>query len=256
MAARLAPAELQRHHRLPARQPRRDLARRPLRESAPAASSRSSRRSTARRAKSSAATSRSSATSRTRRRCSSRSATAARAISRRWFRSRSTASPRTTRSARKASTAWRATTASGSRSRRATTCATGAASAPSSASSLPLRAHTLNEKGERRRVLRVHPAHARRHLQPRPREVEIRREKPRAELAHRPLRVQHGAADAGGHRAGSIANPLPGFKKLMEAKRSLGGSSGAVSQIVLSDGLAAVSIFIEPMPRDPAARSR
>jgi sigma-E factor negative regulatory protein RseB len=34
----------------------------------------------------------------------------------------------------------------------------------------------------------------------------------------------------------------------MEAKRSLGSRSGSVSQIVLSDGLAAVSIFIEPMP--------
>ena len=45
-----------------------------------------------------------------------------------------------------------------------------------------------------------------------------------------------------------IANPLPGFKKLMEGKRSLVGRSGSVSQIVLSDGLAAVSIFIEPMP--------
>jgi sigma-E factor negative regulatory protein RseB len=45
-----------------------------------------------------------------------------------------------------------------------------------------------------------------------------------------------------------ISNPPAGFKKLMEAKRSLGGRTGAISQIVLSDGLAAVSIFIEPMP--------
>jgi sigma-E factor negative regulatory protein RseB len=44
-----------------------------------------------------------------------------------------------------------------------------------------------------------------------------------------------------------LSKPMPGFKKLMEAKRSLGGRTGAVSQIVLSDGLAAVSIFIEPM---------
>ena len=43
-------------------------------------------------------------------------------------------------------------------------------------------------------------------------------------------------------------DPLPGFKKLMEAKRSLRGRTGAISQIVLSDGLAAVSIFIEPIP--------
>ena len=45
-----------------------------------------------------------------------------------------------------------------------------------------------------------------------------------------------------------VTNPLPGFKKLMEAKRWLVGRSGSVSQIVLSDGLAAISIFIEPMP--------
>jgi sigma-E factor negative regulatory protein RseB len=45
-----------------------------------------------------------------------------------------------------------------------------------------------------------------------------------------------------------LSKPLPGFKKMMEAKRSLGGKPNAVSQIVLSDGLAAISIFIEPMP--------
>jgi len=43
-----------------------------------------------------------------------------------------------------------------------------------------------------------------------------------------------------------ITKPLAGFKKMMEAKRSLGGRPNAISQIVLSDGLAAVSIFIEP----------
>ncbi|MES2563240.1 MAG: MucB/RseB C-terminal domain-containing protein, partial [Pseudomonadota bacterium] len=52
-----------------------------------------------------------------------------------------------------------------------------------------------------------------------------------------------------------MSTPVPGFKKLMEAKRSLGGRPGAVSQIVLSDGLAAVSIFIEPMPRSPTTQA-
>jgi sigma-E factor negative regulatory protein RseB len=52
-----------------------------------------------------------------------------------------------------------------------------------------------------------------------------------------------------------LTSPLPGFKKLMEAKRSLVGRSSSISQIVLSDGLAAVSIFIEPMPRVQAAQS-
>jgi sigma-E factor negative regulatory protein RseB len=52
-----------------------------------------------------------------------------------------------------------------------------------------------------------------------------------------------------------LTSQLPGFKKLMEAKRSLVGKPGAISQIVLSDGLAAVSIFIEPMPRVQAAQA-
>ncbi len=45
-----------------------------------------------------------------------------------------------------------------------------------------------------------------------------------------------------------LTNSLPGFRKMMEAKRSIGGRNRAVSQIVFSDGLAAVSVFIEPMP--------
>jgi sigma-E factor negative regulatory protein RseB len=53
----------------------------------------------------------------------------------------------------------------------------------------------------------------------------------------------------------AVSRPFPGFKKMMEAKRSLGGKPGALSQIVLSDGLAAVSIFIEPMPSNPPTQS-
>lgn len=52
-----------------------------------------------------------------------------------------------------------------------------------------------------------------------------------------------------------LTTRLPGFKKLMEAKRSIGGRSGAVSQIVFSDGMAAVSVFIEPMPAEEPAPS-
>ncbi len=47
----------------------------------------------------------------------------------------------------------------------------------------------------------------------------------------------------------------PGFRKLMELKRSLAGRAGAVSHIVYSDGLAAVSVFIEPLPKILPARS-
>jgi len=51
-----------------------------------------------------------------------------------------------------------------------------------------------------------------------------------------------------------IKNQPPGFKKLTEIKRSIAGR-GAVSHIVFSDGLAAVSIFIEPMPKERPAQT-
>ena len=43
----------------------------------------------------------------------------------------------------------------------------------------------------------------------------------------------------------SIRSSPPGFRKIMEMKRTLGGNAG-VGHIVLSDGLAAISVFIEP----------
>lgn len=48
---------------------------------------------------------------------------------------------------------------------------------------------------------------------------------------------------------------LPGFKKVLETRRSLAGRSGAVSHIVISDGLAAVSVFIEPVAKTAAAQA-
>lgn len=42
-----------------------------------------------------------------------------------------------------------------------------------------------------------------------------------------------------------------GFKKLTEMMRSIGGRTSPVTHIVYSDGLAAVSVFIEPMPKSP-----
>jgi sigma-E factor negative regulatory protein RseB len=49
-----------------------------------------------------------------------------------------------------------------------------------------------------------------------------------------------------------LASELPGFRKVTELKRRL-GESGPVGQMVYSDGLAAVSVFIEPLEgrRDP-----
>jgi len=42
-----------------------------------------------------------------------------------------------------------------------------------------------------------------------------------------------------------IENPLPGFRKVLELKRGVGAAQ--VGQIVFSDGLASVSVFIEPL---------
>jgi len=44
----------------------------------------------------------------------------------------------------------------------------------------------------------------------------------------------------------SLSSELPGFRKIMELKRRLGESRQA-GQVVYSDGLAAVSVFIEPL---------
>jgi sigma-E factor negative regulatory protein RseB len=51
---------------------------------------------------------------------------------------------------------------------------------------------------------------------------------------------------------GWVLNNQPtGFKKLTEMKRSIAGRPVQVSHIVYSDGLVAVSVFIEPMPKSP-----
>lgn len=44
-----------------------------------------------------------------------------------------------------------------------------------------------------------------------------------------------------------IKDPPPGFKKVIEMKRNLSGKPMPVGHIALSDGLAAVSVFIEPV---------
>lgn len=55
------------------------------------------------------------------------------------------------------------------------------------------------------------------------------------------------AAPATPAETGWVVNNQPaGFKKTMEVKRSIAGRNGPVSHIVFSDGLTAVSVFIEP----------
>lgn len=46
-----------------------------------------------------------------------------------------------------------------------------------------------------------------------------------------------------------------GFRKLTELKRTIAGRAVAVSHIVYSDGLAAISVFIEPLPKTRPAQS-
>ncbi len=48
-------------------------------------------------------------------------------------------------------------------------------------------------------------------------------------------------------------SPLAGFRKLTEMKRSIPGRAAPVSHVVYSDGIAAVSVFLEPMPQAPPA---
>jgi sigma-E factor negative regulatory protein RseB len=60
-----------------------------------------------------------------------------------------------------------------------------------------------------------------------------------------------GAAQANLSQAGwTLRAQPPGFRKITEMTRTLGGMSG-VGHIVLSDGLAAVSVFIEPSTARP-----
>lgn len=45
----------------------------------------------------------------------------------------------------------------------------------------------------------------------------------------------------------TLSSELPGFRKVVELKRRMGDAKPPVGQLVYSDGLAAVSVFIEPM---------
>lgn len=46
----------------------------------------------------------------------------------------------------------------------------------------------------------------------------------------------------------SVNSPVPGFKLISAVQRKLGEAQGEVVHMVFSDGLAAMSVFIEPMP--------
>ena len=76
----------------------------------------------------------------------------------------------------------------------------------------------------------------------------VSRDKVRAKHAAASWRVEDSSvtpADLAG-LGWSVSAPLPGFRKVIEVTRRL-GESRLVGQMVYSDGLAAVSVFIEPL---------
>jgi sigma-E factor negative regulatory protein RseB len=67
-------------------------------------------------------------------------------------------------------------------------------------------------------------------------------------------RVDDAAAAPANLAGWGLSAELPGFRKIVELKRRL-GDSRPVSQVVYSDGLAAVSVFIEPLNANRATRT-
>jgi sigma-E factor negative regulatory protein RseB len=63
---------------------------------------------------------------------------------------------------------------------------------------------------------------------------------------------QGSAGDAVPHDTGwVVARVPPGFVKLIEGYRSLRGKRGSVAHLVFSDGMVAVSVFVEPLGSGP-----
>jgi len=110
-------------------------------------------------------------------------------------------------------------------------------------SGLPLRSRTLNEKNETVEsfaftTLNLGGAFNR----------DLVQSKYAAISARQNWRVDRSAltADESGDSGWIVRNQPPGFRKLMELRRSMPGKHGTVSHLVFSDGLAAISVFIEP----------
>lgn len=108
---------------------------------------------------------------------------------------------------------------------------------------LPLRARTSNEKDETLETfafstLNIGGSFRR----------ELVQSKYAAVSAKQNWRVDRSALTAGdsGDSGWVVNNQPAGFRKQMELRRSMVGKKGTVSHLVFSDGLAAVSIFIEP----------
>jgi sigma-E factor negative regulatory protein RseB len=74
----------------------------------------------------------------------------------------------------------------------------------------------------------------------------VTREQVRPRHQAREWRVEDTQAAPAALPGWTLAAELPGFRKVIELKRRM-GESRPVRQVVYSDGLAAVSVFIEPM---------
>lgn len=120
-----------------------------------------------------------------------------------------------------------------------------------SGSGLPLRARTFSEKSQQLEAfafteLRIGGSFSRDQV------------RSRYAAKSKEWKVDHSAlaiADVPADTGWSLTRQPLGFKKLTELKRSIAGRAGMVSHIVYSDGLAAVSVFIEPLPKARPARS-
>ena len=120
-----------------------------------------------------------------------------------------------------------------------------------SASGLPLRARTISEK----KLLLESFAFTEVRLGGR-----FSREQVRSRYADksRDWKVDHSAlvlSDVPADTGWTLTRQPAGFKKLTELKRSIAGRTTVVSHIVYSDGVAAISVFIEPLPKTRLAQS-
>lgn len=120
------------------------------------------------------------------------------------------------------------------------------------ASGLPLRARTFNEKNEPLESFAFT-------------ELKIggsfNRDRVRSRYAtaakSRDWKVdysQYSTAELPAETGWVLTQQPAGFKKLTELKRSFPGRAAKISHIVYSDGLAAVSVFIEPLPKTRPAQ--
>ena len=108
---------------------------------------------------------------------------------------------------------------------------------------LPLRSRTLNEKNETVEAFGFSTLDLGGSFK-----RDLVQSKYASISARQNWRVDRSALTAGdsGDSGWVVQNQPAGFRKLMELQRSVPGKSGTMSHLVFSDGLAAISVFIEP----------